>query len=501
MDTHDVHDVVLSGDPRCSVSKTEAVRSLTVHPEHRNAFHESVTIQGQLVQLHCHGLSHDGRGVARLPDHSIVFVPDLLPGEVGGVRLLRKRRNCWEGVLQNRSLLSPERRQPPCILADRCGGCTLQHLSDSAQVAAKQQAVESALLRIGHVQLKDGVLQPLLIAPMALGYRNRAVIPLERRVDGSLRAGYYKSGTHTLVNMNHCPVLDERLDALIKPLKIDLEATDWPIDRHLLHGGGLRHLAMRIASSTGEILITLISSQPTLDGFKQLADTWMSRWPSVVGVCLNHQPNNNNTLFGSETQVVAGRGSITEHFAGLALKIAADTFFQVNTVQAERVVDLIAKALGPGMGGLLIDGYCGIGTYGLPMAASGWRVHGIENHPGSIDLARRNAWDNQLASLCSFDVADMAEGLNGLLDQATAVLLDPPRRGLDAAVIHTLLAKPVSTLLMLSCDPATLARDLNRLRTHYEIVSVQAVDFFPNTSHVETLAVLKQRDFTHATEP
>ena len=477
------------------------VQPPTLHQEHINNSNASVTTQGQLVQLHCHGLSHDGRGVARLPDHSIVFVPDLLPGEVGGVRLLRKRRSCWEGILQNRSLLSPERRQPPCILADRCGGCTLQHLSDPAQAAAKQQAVESALQRIGHFQFKDGVLQPLLVAPMALGYRNRAVIPLERRDDGSLRAGYYRAGSHTLVNMNHCPVLDRRLDALIKPLKHDLERTDWPVDRHLLHQGGLRHLALRVASSTGEIVITLISSHSALDGLAQLAQTWMDRWPAVVGVCLNLQPMTSNTLFGSETQVVAGRGSVTEHFAGLDLQIAADTFFQVNTAQAERVVDLIAAALGAGTGDLLIDGYCGIGTYGLPMAASGWRVHGIENHPGSIALARQNAAANQLTSRCSFDVADMAEGLTRVLDQATAVLLDPPRRGLDPAVIQALIACPVAKLLMLSCDPATLARDLNRLNTGYEVTSVQAIDFFPNTSHVETLAVLKQRDLTRAAGP
>ena len=263
----------------------------------------------------------------------------------------------------------------------------------------------------------------------------------------------------------------------------------------------LRHLALRVASSTGEIVITLISSHSALDGLAQLAQTWMDRWPAVVGVCLNLQPMTSNTLFGSETQVVAGRGSVTEHFAGLDLQIAADTFFQVNTAQAERVVDLIAAALGAGTGDLLIDGYCGIGTYGLPMAASGWRVHGIENHPGSIALARQNAAANQLTSRCSFDVADMAEGLTRVLDQATAVLLDPPRRGLDPAVIQALIACPVAKLLMLSCDPATLARDLNRLNTGYEVTSVQAIDFFPNTSHVETLAVLKQRDLTRAAGP
>ena len=464
---------------------------------HSCASPQSVIHQGQLVQLHCHGLSHDGRGVARLADQSIVFVPDLLPGEVAGVRLLRKRKQCWEGIVQNRSLKSPDRRQPPCILAERCGGCTLQHLSDAGQTTAKQDALKAALHRIGNLTLDDGVLQPMVVSPRMLGYRNRAVIPLERREDGSLRAGYYRSGTHTLVNMNQCPVLDSRLDALLKPLKQDLERSGWPVDRHLQASGGLRHLALRIGATSGEILITLIASDDKLDGLHEQALSWMQRWPSVVGVCLNLQPHATNTLFGSETSVLQGRGYVTEHFAGLDLQIAADTFFQVNTLQAERVVDLIASALGPGKGGLLIDGYCGIGTYGLPMAAAGWQVHGIESHPGSIALARHNAANNHLSERCSFAVSDMADGLIQAMDQAAAVVLDPPRRGLDPAVINALLEKSVAKLLILSCDPATLARDLKRLNPAYKLLSVQPIDFFPNTSHVETLAVLHSRALTH----
>lgn len=479
--------------------RSRSRRSSTVEQEHDGNTLPLMTTQGQLLQLHCHGLSHDGRGVARLPDQSVVFVPDLLPGEVAGVRLLRQHRKSWEGIVQNRALISPERRQPPCILADRCGGCSLQHLSDSGQAQAKQDTVQAALRRIGHLELNDAVLQPFLSCPLTLGYRNRAIIPLERREDGHLRAGYYRNGTHTLVNMNECPVLDPRLDRLLRPLKNDLESSSWPVDRHLQTHGGLRHLALRIAPSSGEILITLISSHSNLEGLEGMANRWMHRWPDVVGVCLNLQPKNTNTLFGPDTSVVAGRGSVTEHFAGLDLQIAADTFFQVNTSQAERVVSLIAAALGACSGGLLIDGYCGIGTYGLPMAAAGWRIHGIENHPASIALARHNAAANHLDERCTFDVVDMAEGLSRCLDQATAVLLDPPRRGLDPGVVSALIQSPTPTLLMLSCDPATLARDLRLLNETYLITSVQAIDFFPNTSHVETLAVLKARDLTRAT--
>ena len=285
---------------------------------------------GQHLDLTVDDLDQEGRGVGR-SEGQVVFVAGGLPGERLRVRLSHRARRHWFAELEERLLSSPDRRRPPCILAERCGGCTLQPLEDHAQHHWKQRRVAEALRRIADLEIP---LRPLRAAAEGLGYRNRAVLPLERR-EGRLRAGYYRRGSHQIVNLNHCPVLDPRLDRLIAPIKRDLESTAWPVDRHSGgEGGGLRHLALRVGHHSGEVLITLIASHERLPGLAALAADWMRRWPEVVGVCLNLQRQSGNRLMGEETRVIAGRGEIREHFAGVALRIAADSFFQVHTTQA-----------------------------------------------------------------------------------------------------------------------------------------------------------------------
>lgn len=445
---------------------------------------------GDRVAVSISGLSHDGQGVARLSER-VVFVPGALPGETVRIRLTHRARRHWLAELEQVLTPAPERQRPPCILADHCGGCSLQHCNDAGQQQWKHQKVVDAIQRIAHL---DTVVSPLMAAPERLGYRNRAIIPLERCEDGRLRAGFYRQGSHRIVNMNHCPVLDPRLDGLIAPLKADLEATDWPVDRDCRDGGGLRHLALRLGSHTGELLITLVSSHDALEGLEILAAQWMARWPALVGVCLNLQPLPTNTLLGPETRVVAGRGWVQERFAGLALRIAADTFFQVHTHQAERVVPLVLSALSGLPSGVMVDAYCGIGTYSLPVAAAGWQVHGIELSPEAVHQAKANARENGLADRASFEAAVVAECLGEHLHHCDVLLLDPPRKGLDNATMTAIVEQPPAHLLYLSCDPATLARDLAQLveRGRYSVERLQPIDFFPQTSHVETLAVLRR---------
>jgi len=433
-------------------------------------------------------LDRQGRGVARLHGR-VVFVQGAVPGDRVLLAPLPRRRGQSEARLLQLLEPSPQRRRSPCILADHCGGCSLQPLAATAQQQWKQRHVQQTLRRVGGLEL---AIAPLITAPEELGYRNRAIIPLERTPDGRLRAGYYRRGSHRIVNMNHCPVLDPRLDALIEPLKVDLEATDWPVDRHGNAGGGLRHLALRVGQHTGELLITLISSHRRLDGVAELAGRWMARWPELVGVTLNLQPSPTNLLFGSETRLLAGRPWLLERFAGLELAIASDTFFQVNTLQAERLVPVLRHALEDRPGPLL-DAYAGIGTFSLPLAGEERPVLGIEQHPGAVELATGNARRNGLDRWCRYDSGEVAALLAERLAGVAAVLLDPPRKGLERLVVDGLLACPPPRILYLSCDPATLARDLSLLcASCYRPVFVQPIDFFPNTSHVETLAVLER---------
>ncbi|MEB3272002.1 MAG: 23S rRNA (uracil(1939)-C(5))-methyltransferase RlmD [Synechococcus sp.] len=442
------------------------------------------------VNVRIEDLDHHGRGVARHQGR-VLFLDDTLPGDQWTLRLQPQRG----GAINARPLqllhASPDRRRPPCILADHCGGCSLQPLAHPAQQRWKQQLVQQTLRRIGGL---EGPVAPLLGADSDLGYRNRAIIPLERDEQGRLRAGFYRRGSHRIVNMNHCPVLDPRLDALIAPLKRDIEARPWPVDRHGNTGGGLRHLALRLGHHSGELLITLIASHRRLEGLQEQAQQWLQRWPAVVGVSLNLQPRPTNQLFGPHSHTLAGRDWLLERFAGLELCIPGDCFFQVHTPQAERVVPLLAAALAPARGHL-VDAYCGIGTFSLPLAQLGWRVLGIEQHSGAVEQAQRNAERNGLAERCRFLAADVASALASALVDAAALLLDPPRRGLDARVLAAITARPPAQLLYLSCDPATLARDLGQLCAGaYRLVGLQPIDFFPNTTHVECLAVLERRD-------
>jgi len=353
---------------------------------------------------------------------------------------------------------------------------------------SKGLMLHQALARIAQIDLEP---LPLISNGQELGYRNRAVIPLERTPEGTIKAGFYRQGSHRIVNMNHCPVLDPRLDPLIAPIKADLEASGWPVDRHLQAEGGLRHLALRVGHHSDDVLITLISSRADLADSQVLAARWMDRWPQVVGVVLNLQPRPSNTLFGPQSEVLAGRSWLRERFCGLDFAIGGDTFFQVNTAQAEAAAGQILAALIPG-DGLVVDAYCGVGAFSLPLAAAGHTVLGLELQDGSIELARRNASLNGLEDRCQFQAGPVADHLAAQLASAKAVVVDPPRKGLETAVRQVLIEQPVPRLLYLSCDPATLARDLKALSGEgpYRLESLQPFDFFPNTSHVETLAVL-----------
>jgi 23S rRNA (uracil1939-C5)-methyltransferase len=448
--------------------------------------------QHALHTLRIEDLTHEGAGLGRL-DGQVVLVEGALPGDRVRVRLTHQARRHAVGKLEALVDPSPDRRRPPCILADHCGGCTLQALEDPAQQSWKQRMVETTLQRLGGITLPP---QPLIPAPAALGYRNRAVIPLERDREGKLRAGYYRRGSHQIVNMNRCPVLDPRLDAMIAPLKTDLEASGWPVDRHGgagRTGAGLRHLALRIGRRSGERLLTLVASHDDLPGLSSLANAWLARWPELVGVTLNLQPAPDNRLFGDRNITVAGRPWLLESFAGVELRIGPDTFFQVCSEQAERVVDLLREALGPPVG-RIVEGYCGIGTFSLPLARMGWHLWGLESHGATVELAQANALGNGLHHHCTFEEGDVAALLDQALAQgAAAVLLDPPRKGLKETVVASLRRHRPPLLLYLSCDPATLARDLALLTAPagYRLVSLQPLDFFPNTSHVETLAVLR----------
>ena len=451
-------------------------------------------VAGQIITVLGSDLNHQGLGLARWQGW-VVIVPQLLPGEEAQVQLLQRKKSQWFARHLKTLVAGPGARKSPCILAQDCGGCSLQHLEDSLQAEWKRTRLEQTLRRIGGIDIQSPA--PINNDLDHLGYRNRALIPLLRRED-QLRLGYYRRGSHRIVNLNRCPVLDPRIDALIKPLKQDLEASGWPADADLHGEPGLRHLGLRVGVRTGELLITLVSATAELNGVKTLAEEWMNRWPALAGVTLNLQPRRSNTVLGAITHTLAGRDCISERFCDLQLLLGTTTFFQVNTDRAEQIVIVLRDwLLQLGDCKRLIDAYCGIGTISLPIAAAGIGVVGLEINPASVQQARQNAALNGISE-ASFEAGDVALLLGDYLRDHDALVVDPPRKGLTPDVLDAILNCPPKSLAYLSCDSATLARDIKRLVSDngpYTIDRIQPVDFFPQTTHLECLVLMKRINF------
>lgn len=454
--------------------------------------------QGQLVEIPIENLSDRGDGVGKFQGR-VVFVPDTVPGDRVVVRLLRVKRDYAHGKVTELLEPSPHRIRPSCIVADKCGGCQWQHIDYPYQLQAKQDQVLQALIRIGG--LEHPALTPTLgTAPF--GYRNKATYPLKRSATGQVQAGYYQKGSHLLVNLNQCPVQDSRMNPLLAEVKQDLQARGWSIYDEQKHQGRLRHLSLRIGRATGEMLLTLISTSPDLQGLPAQAEEWLSRYPGLVGVLMNVNSDRTNAIFGKETHGVAGRPYLQEKFAGLEWELLADTFFQVHPEAAAALLGIIQDRLQLTGTEVLLDAYCGIGTFTLPLAGLVQQAIGLEIQSAAVHQAERNALLNHISNV-TFHQGKVEDLLPTLSQTPDIILLDPPRQGCDRQVLQTIIDsqrdrsanRQPARLVYISCKPATLARDLKILTAGgYSLELVNPVDFFPQTSHVEAVAFLRLED-------
>ena len=446
--------------------------------------------QGSLVELEITDLSSTGDGVGRFQGR-VVFVPNTVTGDRALVRLTQVKSKYAHGKVQQLLETSAYRIRPRCIVADKCGGCQWQHIDYDYQREAKRQQVIQAIQRIGGFTQIE--VEPILYTPYPLNYRNKSTYPLRISATGQVQAGYYRQGSHQLVNLNKCPVQDARLNPLLAQVKQDIQQRGWSIYSEKRHQGKLRHLSLRIGKRTGEMLLTLVTTNWELEGIEAQAETWLQRYPQLVGVCLNRNQAKTNVIFGRETLTIAGKGYVREIFAGVELHIRADTFFQVNTEAAELLLAEIEAKLDLQGKEILLDAYCGIGTFTLPLARKVQQAIGIELQPSSVEQAQRNAEINQIDNV-SFYAGSVEKCLRQLTTKPDIILVDPPRKGLDRKIIDTLLTLRSERLIYISCKPATLARDLKLLCESqiYQLSLVQPVDFFPQTTHVECLALLQQ---------
>ena len=450
--------------------------------------------QGQIVELTITDLNDTGEGVGRLGGR-VIFVPDTVTGDRILVRLIQVKAKYATAKLHKILKPSPHRIRQRCIVADKCGGCQWQHISDDYQQSIKHNLVVQALEHIGG--FPSPPVAPILSATSSLAYRNKATYPLKRSAIGQVQAGYYQKGSHHLINLNQCPVQDPRLNPLLAEIKQDIEEMGWSIYDENRHQGRLRHLSLRIGRHTGEILLTLVATDWKLQDLEIQARKWLARYPNLVGICLNRNPNRTNAIFGDETRCVVGKPYLREDFAGLEFQLRSETFFQINTEAAQALLNVIVEQLALKGDEVLVDAYCGVGTFTLPLAQRVQQAIGLEVQASSVEQAQLNAQVNEITNV-SFQTGNVETLLPQLGITADIVLLDPPRKGCDKSIIDTLLQTLPKQIVYVSCKPATLARDLKLLCAtgEYQLTHVQPADFFPQTPHVECAAFLVRGNFS-----
>ncbi|MBA3239168.1 MAG: 23S rRNA (uracil(1939)-C(5))-methyltransferase RlmD [Parachlamydiaceae bacterium] len=439
----------------------------------------------EIFTLTIHAIGSSGEGVGRLDGYT-VFVDGALPGECVSVRLIEAHKNYGRGELISIIEPSPDRVEAPCHLFGVCGGCQIMHLSYEKQLKIKQQRVMDALQRIG--KITDIEVPPCLPSPSPLGYRNKIQLPVKNNVEG-LAFGLFARGSHQLVEVESCHIHCEMGDKVYREVSTLIKKAGILAYNPETGSGELRHLLIKSAIYTQQALVVLVTANGNSEKLIPLAKQIMEHSPQVKGVVQAVNKQKGNRILGESFKVLSGTGHIHEALGDLLFKVSPASFFQVNPEQA---LLLYAKALEfADLEGTetLLDAYCGVGTLSLFFAKHVKRVFGVECVPEAIEDAKENAALNKIGNV-SFVCAN-AEAYISSLAAIDVAILNPPRKGCDLILLKELKRLRPKTIVYISCDPSTLARDLSHLRDFgYRIEAIQPFDMFPQTAHVECVVKL-----------
>ncbi|MHA6482752.1 23S rRNA (uracil(1939)-C(5))-methyltransferase RlmD [Paenibacillus sp. strain BS8-2] len=445
------------------------------------------------VTLDMIGLTHDGEGVGRVDGYTL-FVHGALPGEQVEARVTKQKKQYGYASLENVLTSSPDRLDPPCDIYEECGGCQLQHFDYGAQLAWKRQHVIDNLTRIGKLSVAENETSEGVIVRSTIGmsdpwrYRNKAAVPVGSAEDGGLIAGFYASGTHRIIDMDDCLIQGERNDEAIRVVKrIAQYLRIKPYDE-TTGTGVLRHVMVRAGVVTGEIMVVLITNGQRLPRQPEWIEMLRAELPGLKSIVQNVNEHNTNVIFGDETRTLWGSDVIYDELDGIRFAISARSFYQVNPAQTVALYSKAVEYAALSGDENVIDAYCGIGTISLFLARKAGHVYGVEIVPEAIEDAKRNAAlngvDNTTFEAGPAEVVIPRWRKEGA--KADVIVVDPPRKGCDPALLDTILKMQPERVVYVSCNPSTLARDLRVLEDGgYRTVEVTPVDMFPWTVHVE----------------
>ena len=429
----------------------------------------------------------EGQGIAKV-DGCVVFVPNAIVGETCKIRIEKAQKTWATGKIVEILEKSPHRKQRQCPLSSSCGGCDFWHMDYEEETRLKADRVLQALNRIGGETLTE---MPILSAPTCTSYRNKAQYPVSQKKD-RVFAGFYKAGTHQVVENHRCLILPEETDR-VKKIVIDY-VNQFGITAYdeETHKGLLRHIYVRRGAVSGQVLVCLVVNGRKLPHIEDLIER-LQTVPGFTSLVLSVNTKKGNTVLGDDFITLYGPGYIEDTLCGLTFRLSPRSFYQVNHHQAQRLYEAAIAQAQITKDDLVLDLYCGVGTITLAMAKAAGNVIGVEVVEQAVADAKENAQRNGIENAEFFcgDAGKAALELEAKGIIPDVIVVDPPRKGLNADTIEALSKMSPRRIVYVSCDPATLARDVALLKEKgYTLQSAQAADLFPRCSHVESIVCL-----------
>ncbi|MCT4631276.1 MAG: 23S rRNA (uracil(1939)-C(5))-methyltransferase RlmD [Firmicutes bacterium] len=435
-----------------------------------------------------------GEGIGKIDGYTL-FVEGALPKEEVEVKVLKTKKNYGFAKLLNIIKPSTNRVEPICNISKQCGGCQLQHLSYDEQLIYKQKKVENVLQRIG--QVNNVKVNKTIGMDNPYYYRNKVQFPVRQGKNGNVEIGFYSERSHRIVETDTCYIqhpINEQIVKLIREFILENNISPYNEEKHR---GLIRHIITRISSKNNDVNITIVINGNKLPHQDNLIKK-LTTIKEVKGICININKEKTNVILGNNITTIWGETNIVDSIGNINYRISPKSFYQVNPIQTKKLYEKALEYADLSGEEIVWDAYCGIGTITLFLAKKAKKVYGVEIVKEAIEDAKQNAILNKINNV-DFFVGKAEEVIKDKYEQnnieADVIVVDPPRKGCDEELLKTIIEMNPKKAVYVSCDPATLARDVRVLmEAGYELKEVQPVDMFPQTVHVECVTVLYRQD-------
>lgn len=448
--------------------------------------------KNEIYETEIVGMTAEGSGVCRI-DGMAVFVPMTAVGDKLRVRIVKVLKSYAFGIIAEITHPAEGRCEPDCPVFRQCGGCAFRHVTYTAELQYKAQFVKDSFQRIGGI---SPAFEPICGDQSRCGYRNKAQYPVTEQ-NGHLVCGFYARHSHRVVPFTRCRLQPDVFSEMVEFLLPWLESCGVTAYREETHSGELRHIYLRQGFSSGEMMLCLVARKSIRNKLLPRLGELQARFPALVSILESVNADKTNVIMGKTVSLLAGKETISDTMSGVPVTLSPLSFYQVNTAQAQRLYGIAQDYADLQGNELLLDLYCGAGTIGLSMAKKIGRLIGVEVIPEAVENARENARRCGIrnAEFICGDAGTIAERFQKEQLSPDVIVLDPPRKGCDEATIRAAAKMHPSRIVMVSCNPATAARDCARFAAlGYTAERVRAVDLFPGTASVECVVLLTKTE-------